>query len=72
MKVIFEKINSSFTKMKSYLDVHLRVAHVFPNARKDVQFLGPFFSKLHVIVGLTLTSLERRLLGRSGIVGLKI
>jgi hypothetical protein len=43
MKVIFEKINSSFPKMKSYLDVHLRVVHVVPIARKDVQFLGPFF-----------------------------
>jgi len=29
--------------MKSYLDVHLRVVHVVPIARKDVQFLGPFF-----------------------------
>jgi hypothetical protein len=72
MKVIFEKINSSFPKMKSYLDVHLRVVHVVPIAKKDVQFLGPFFSQLHVTLGPTLASLERRLLGRSGIVGLKI
>jgi hypothetical protein len=36
MKVIFEKINSSFPKMKSYLDTHLRVVHVVPIAGEAV------------------------------------
>jgi hypothetical protein len=27
MKLIFEKKNSSFANMKSYLDTHLRVVH---------------------------------------------
>jgi hypothetical protein len=31
MKVIFEKQNSSFANMKSYLDTHLRVVHVVCN-----------------------------------------
>jgi hypothetical protein len=44
MKVIFEKQNSSFSNMKSYLDTHLRVVHVVFIAREYVQFLGPFFS----------------------------
>jgi hypothetical protein len=36
MKVIFEKQNSSFANMKSYLDTHLRVVHVVPIAEEDV------------------------------------
>jgi hypothetical protein len=36
MKVIFEKKNSSFANMKSYLDTHLRVVHVVPIASEDV------------------------------------
>jgi len=36
MKVIFEKINSSFPKMKSYLGSNLRVVHVVPVAGEDV------------------------------------
>jgi len=44
MKVIFEKENTSFTNMKSYLDTHLRVVHVVPIVGEDVYFLGPFFS----------------------------
>jgi hypothetical protein len=43
MKVIFEK-HSSFAKMKSYLDTHLRVVHVVLIAEEDMYFLGPFFS----------------------------
>ena len=46
MKVIFEKTNSSFTKMKSYLDTHLIVVHMVMIAGEDVYFLGPFFSTL--------------------------
>jgi hypothetical protein len=34
--VIFEKKNSSFANMKSYLDTHLRVVHVVLMASKDV------------------------------------
>jgi len=30
MKVIFEKQNSSFANIKSYLDTHLRVVDVVP------------------------------------------
>jgi hypothetical protein len=36
MKVIFEKQNSSFVNMKSYLDTHLRVVHVVLIAIEDV------------------------------------
>jgi hypothetical protein len=36
MQVIFEKANSLFPKMKSYLDTHLRVVHVVSIAREDV------------------------------------
>jgi type 1 glutamine amidotransferase len=42
MKVIFEKKNSSFPNMKSYLDTHLRVVHVVPIAGRRV-VLGPLF-----------------------------
>jgi hypothetical protein len=34
--VIFETTNSSFTKMKSYLDTHLIVVHVVTIAGEDV------------------------------------
>jgi hypothetical protein len=44
MKVIFEKTNSSFPNIKSFLNTHLRVVHVVPIVGEDVQFLGPFFS----------------------------
>jgi hypothetical protein len=43
MKVIFEKENSSFANIKSYLDTHLRVVHAVLIESEDVQFLGPFF-----------------------------
>jgi hypothetical protein len=46
MKVIFEKKNSLFSNMKSYLDTHLRVVHVFIIVSKDVLFLGPILSTL--------------------------
>ena len=59
MKVIFENTNYSFKNMKSYLYTHLRVVHVVLIAGESI--LGP-----------SLTSLERRLFGRSGIMGLKI
>jgi hypothetical protein len=36
MKVIFETTDSSFPKMKSYLDIHLRVVHVVPIAGEAV------------------------------------
>jgi hypothetical protein len=36
MKVIFEKKNSSFANMKSYLDTLLRVVHMVLIASKDV------------------------------------
>jgi hypothetical protein len=36
MKVIFEKQNSSFANMESYLDTHLRVVHVVLIASKYV------------------------------------
>jgi hypothetical protein len=36
MKVIFENTNSSFPKMKSYLDTHLRVVHIVPIEGEDV------------------------------------
>jgi hypothetical protein len=75
MKVIFEKTNSSFQKMKSYLDTHLRVVHVVLILGEDVKFLGPFFStsaRFRVILVQSLTSLERRLSGRSEIMHLKI
>jgi hypothetical protein len=43
MNVLFEKKNSSFAKMKSYLDAHLRVVHAVLMADEDMYFLGPFF-----------------------------
>jgi hypothetical protein len=46
MKVIFEKTNSSFPKIKPYLDTHLRVVHVVSIEGEYVYFLGPFFSSL--------------------------
>jgi hypothetical protein len=36
MKVIFEETNPSFPKIKSYLDTHLRVAHMVPIAGEDM------------------------------------
>jgi hypothetical protein len=36
MKVIFEKQNSSFANMKSYLDTHLRFVHVVLIVSEDV------------------------------------
>jgi hypothetical protein len=36
MKVIFEKKNTSFPKMKSYLDKNLRVVHMVPIAGEDM------------------------------------
>jgi len=36
MKVIFQKINSLFLKMKSYLDAHLIVVHVVWIAGEDM------------------------------------
>jgi hypothetical protein len=36
MKVIFEKKNSSFANMKSYLDTHLRFVHMVLIARAFV------------------------------------
>jgi hypothetical protein len=36
MKVIFEKTNSLFENMKSYLYTHLRVVYVVPIAGEDV------------------------------------
>jgi hypothetical protein len=36
MKVIFEKKNSSFANMKSYLDTHLRVVHTVLIASENV------------------------------------
>ena len=42
MKVIFEKKNSLFANMKSYLYTHLRVVHVVLIASEDVYLLGPF------------------------------
>jgi hypothetical protein len=36
MKVIFEKQNSSFANIKSYLDTHLRVVDVVPIASEGV------------------------------------
>ena len=44
MKVIFEKKNSSFANIKSYLDTHLRVVHVVLIASEESYFLGDFFS----------------------------
>jgi hypothetical protein len=44
MKVIFEKINSSFPKMKSYLDNHLRVVHMSRLWEKTCSSWAPFFS----------------------------
>jgi hypothetical protein len=38
MKVIFEKKNSSFANMKSYLDTHLRLVHVVLIEREKVIF----------------------------------
>jgi len=36
MKVIFEKKNSSFPKIKSYLDTHLRFVHVVLFTSEDM------------------------------------
>jgi hypothetical protein len=44
MKVIFEKKNSLFANLKSYLDTHFRVVYVVLIASEDVMFLDPFFS----------------------------
>jgi hypothetical protein len=42
MKEIFEKKNSSFANMKSYLDTYLRDIGGFPSSRKVEAFFGPF------------------------------
>ena len=36
MKAIFEKKNSSFANIKSYLDTHLRVVHVVLIASEEL------------------------------------
>jgi len=50
MKLIFLKQISSFANMKSFLDTHLRVVHEVLIASEDLQFLGPIFSQLRVIL----------------------
>jgi hypothetical protein len=36
MKEIFEKTNSSFPNMKSYLDTHLKIVHDVPIVGENV------------------------------------
>jgi len=71
MKVIFEKQNSAFANMKSYLDTHLRVVHGVLITSEMCSSWAPF-SQLRFILGPSLTSFEWRVFGRSGIMDLKI
>ena len=43
MKVTFEKKNSPFANMKSYLDTHLRVVHYSLDYDRRRVVLGPVF-----------------------------
>ena len=73
MKMIFEKQNSSFANMKSYLDYPFESCRRGPlDCERRRVVLGPLFSQLRVILCPSLTSPEWRLFGRSGIMGLKI
>jgi hypothetical protein len=49
-----EKQSSLLPNMESYLDTHLRVAHVVLIASEDVWFLGRFFSTSGPILGPSL------------------
>ena len=71
MKVIIEKKNSSFAKMKSYLDTRLRVVHEVQIEGEGMGFLGRF-SQLRIILGPLSTSPKRMQGGISEIIGLQI